>query len=291
MQGHLLKSLQIPIYPWLAGAYPILHLYSVNFGLVVDREVPIALLWVLAATTICYIAIYAAIRNGHLTAMITTTISLCFSLSGHVYKLIAERESPLVWSLTVVILAAIAVSELLKIRNVRLLEQFTLPLNLITSSMILMQAITLFAQFSDTFANPLQSVKVEGAIAAQETVAKIHDSSTVPDIYFIVPDGYPSDAWLQSAMHFDNSAFTEALQARGFVIAPHAQSNYGRSLPSLAALLNMRHFNSNPSVFSETGLSAIGNFGQRSGSFSKAAGLYLCSIHDRLFVSQPNCGH
>ena len=82
MQGHLLKSLQIPIYPWLAGAYPILHLYSVNFGLVVDREVPIALLWVLAATTICYIAIYAAIRNGHLTAMITTTISLCFSLSG-----------------------------------------------------------------------------------------------------------------------------------------------------------------------------------------------------------------
>ena len=158
MQGHLLKSLQIPIYPWLAGAYPILHLYSVNFGLVVDREVPIALLWVLAATTICYIAIYAAIRNGHLTAMITTTISLCFSLSGHVYKLIAERESPLVWSLTVVILAAIAVSELLKIRNVRLLEQFTLPLNLITSSMILMQAITLFAHYSDTFANPLQSV-------------------------------------------------------------------------------------------------------------------------------------
>jgi len=223
----------------------------VNYGLVFDREVPIALFWMLAATVICYIVLYAAIRNLHVTAMITTAISLCFSLSGHVYRLIAERESPLVWSLMVLILAAIAVTELLKIRNVKLLEQFTLPLNLIASSMILMQAITLFAQYSATFANPLQSARVEGAIAAQETASKINDSSTVPDIYFIVPDGYPSDAWLRSAMHFDNTTFTEALQARGFVIAPHAQSNYGISLPSLAALLNMRHFNSNPSVFSE----------------------------------------
>lgn len=251
MQAFLLKSLRIPFYPWLAGAYPILHLYSVNFGLVIDREVPIAMFWVLAATTFCYIAIYAAIRNSHLTAMITTAISLCFSLSGHVYRLIAERESLLVWTLMVLILAATAVFELLKMRNLKLLEQFTLPLNVIASSMILMQAITLFAQYSDTFATPLPSPLVEGAIADQETAAKIHDSSTMPDIYYIVPDGYPSDSWLKNAMNFDNGAFTEALLARGFVVSPHAQSNYGFTLPALAAILNMRHFNSNPSELSD----------------------------------------
>ena len=246
-----LKSLRIPFYPWLAGAYPILHLYSVNYGRVIDREVPIAMLWVLAATTFCYIAAYTATRYVHISALITMAISLCFSLSGHLYRLLAERESLLVWTLMVLILAAIAVFELLKIRNVKLLQQSTLPLNLIASAMILMQAVTLFAQYSDTFANPLPSALAERTIAGQETAAKIHDSSTMPDIYFIVPDGYPSDAWLKSEMNFDNGAFTEALQARGFVISPHAQSNYGGTLASLASVLNMRHFNSNPSEYSD----------------------------------------
>ena len=251
VQTFLLKSLRMPCYPWLAGAYPILHLYSVNYGRVIDREVPIAMLWVLAATTFCYIAAYTATRYVHISALITMAISLCFSLSGHVYRLVAERESLVVWTLMVLIVAVFVVAELLKMRDVEFREQFTLVLNLIASAMILMQAITLFAQYSDTYANPLQSIKDEGTTAAQETAAKIHDSSTMPDIYFIIPDGYPSDAWLKSEMNFDNGAFTEALLARGFVVAPHAQSNYGTSLPSLAALLNMRHFNSNPSEFSE----------------------------------------
>jgi len=251
VQGHLLKSLQIPFYPWLAGAYPILHLYTVNYGLVIDREVPITMFWVLAATTICYIVIYAAIRNIHVTAMITTAISLCILLSGHVHSLIAERESLLVWTLLVLILAAIIVGELLKTRNDKRFEQLTLPLNLIASAMILMQVITLLELTSNTFADRLQGSNDAGALAAKETTAKIRDSSTTPDIYFIVPDGYPGDSWLQSTMNFDNSAFTEALRSRGFVVTPHAQSNYGGTTASLAAVLNMRHFNANPSEFSD----------------------------------------
>ncbi|MCY4061857.1 MAG: hypothetical protein OXG53_05790 [Chloroflexi bacterium] len=247
----MLKTLHIPFYPWLAGAFPIIHLYTVNYGLVFDREVPIALFWMLAATTICYIVLYAAIRNLHVTAMITTAISLCFSLSGHLYSLIAERESLLVWTASASILAAIIVSELLKTRKDTRLEQLALPLNLIAAAMILMQVITLVELNSNAFADRLQRSNDDGAIAAKETTTKSHDSGARPDIYFIVPDGYPSDTWLQSAMNFDNSAFTEALQARGFVIAPHAQSNYGSTLPSLASVLNMRHFNANPSAFSD----------------------------------------
>ncbi len=51
-------------------------------------------------------------------------------------------------------------------------------------------------------------------------------------------------------MNYDNSEFTEALQDRGFVVAAHAQSNYGSSLLSLASVLNMRYFEDNPSNFS-----------------------------------------
>ena len=251
MQGPLLKTLKFPFYPWLAGAYPLFHLYTVNYGLVIDSEVPIALLWVLAATTICYIVIYLAINNFHVTAMITTAISLCVSLSGHLHSLIAERESLLVWTTSILILAAIIVSELLKARKDKRVEQLAPPLNFIASAMILIQVITLVELNSNSFAAELQPSNGAGAIAAELSTEKIHDSSTMPDIYFIVPDGYPSDAWLQSKMNFDNSAFTEALRSRGFVVAPHAQSNYGGTSASLAAVLNMRHYNSNPSAFSD----------------------------------------
>ncbi|MCY4061163.1 MAG: hypothetical protein OXG53_02215 [Chloroflexi bacterium] len=247
----MLNSLHIPFYPWLAGAYPILHLYTVNYGLVIDREVPITMFWVLAATTICYIVMYAAIRNIHVTAMITTAISLCILLSGHVHSLIAERESLLVWTLLVMILAATIVGELLKAGKDKRFEQLARPLNLIAAAMILIQAITLLELTSNTSADQLQQSEDEGAHAAKETTAKIHDSGATPDIYFIVPDGYPSDTWLQSTMNFDNSAFTEALRARGFVVAPQAQSNYGGTTASLATVLNMRHYNSNPSEFSD----------------------------------------
>ena len=246
-----MKILRIPFYPWLAGAYPILHLYAVNYGLVIDREVPITLFWMLAATTICCIAIYAATHSRHLTALITTAISLCFSLSGHFHRLIAERESLLVWTILLFIVIAMATTELARRRSDKSVEQFTLPLNLIALAMNLMQAIALFEQYSETASNQLPGTKNEGAIAPKETAPKIYDSSTMPDVYYIVPDGYPSDQWLQSAMDFDNSAFTEALKARGFVIAPHAQSNYGSTLASLASVLNMRHFNSNPSQLSD----------------------------------------
>ena len=87
--------------------------------------------------------------------------------------------------------------------------------------------------------------------AARSTDEKENDSPARPDIYYIVPDGYPSDAWLLSAMNYDNSEFTKSLRDRGFHVADHAQSNYAASLVSLASVLNMRYFEDNPSNFSD----------------------------------------
>ena len=240
------KVLRFPFYPWVVGAYPVLYLYSVNFGLVIDREVAICLFWVLAAITIGYLAAYVVKRNYHMPALIATVVSISFSISGHLHSLISERVPILVWTLTVSIVVAIAVAKMLRIRKHNSAAQLALPLNLISLTMILIQFATLFTLFSDINNNPVPDSMLNGMSPQQESSPKVNDSSTRPDVYFIVPDAYPSDAWLQSAMDYDNSAFTEALKARGFVIASQAQSNYASTLPSLASILNMRHFNANP---------------------------------------------
>lgn len=55
---------------------------------------------------------------------------------------------------------------------------------------------------------------------AQEraTISNAMDSESRPDIYYIIPDAYPSDIWRRETMSYDNDRFTQALKDRGFVI-------------------------------------------------------------------------
>jgi hypothetical protein len=61
----------------------------------------------------------------------------------------------------------------------------------------------------------------------------------LPDIYFIVLDGYAREDVLKSIYHYDNAPFLDALAARGFFVAGQSRSNYMITHFSLAATLAM----------------------------------------------------
>lgn len=65
-----------------------------------------------------------------------------------------------------------------------------------------------------------------------------------PDIYYIILDGYGRADMLQSIHGYDNSLFIAELQKRGFIVAKRSQSNYPRTLLSLASSLNMQYLDS-----------------------------------------------
>lgn len=238
--------LRLPVYPWLLGAFPILHLYAANFGAVIDIEVPICIFWVMTAITVAYISINALLRNRHETAAIVSIIVIGFSLSGHLHTLLFESEFLVVWSLAVLLCIALAIAALHKLRPQLGLGQAAIPLNLISTALLVLQAATLAGHYAESYNQQLARSFGNDALAARQSSAKVHDSAERPDVYYIIPDGYASNAWNQSEINFDNSSFTEALSARGFNVVLHAQSNYGTTLPSLASTLNMRYFASNP---------------------------------------------
>jgi hypothetical protein len=60
----------------------------------------------------------------------------------------------------------------------------------------------------------------------------------LPDIIYIVPDRYGSEAAL-AQFDYDNRPFLAALEAQGFHVAPDARSNYPKTFQSLASSLNM----------------------------------------------------
>ncbi len=69
------------------------------------------------------------------------------------------------------------------------------------------------------------------------------DSAELPDIYYIIPDGYARADMLQAVYGFDNSQFITGLQQRGFYVAEASHSNYAMTFLSLASSLNLRYIN------------------------------------------------
>lgn len=66
-------------------------------------------------------------------------------------------------------------------------------------------------------------------------------SGELPDIYYIILDGYAGEKTLQEAYFFDNSPFLRALEKKGFYVAPESKANYLITFLSLTSSLNMAY--------------------------------------------------
>lgn len=249
MFNKLSRILQQPIYLWLVGIFPILHLYSENLGLVKDHEVLYVCAMILAATTLGFIVTNQVFRWRYKTAFILSICSLVFSFSGHVYVLTFMPRSLFLWSLFLMIALGILLFRLWKIDLRDFYWRVTPTFNLISLALLLIPCTKIISSHVTQSISLQSALAFEPVNASTRATPKVHDSSTHPDIYYIIPDGYPSDSWLLEAMNYDNSAFTKALRDRGFIVVDHAQSNYALTLLSLASTVNMQHYGRNRSSF------------------------------------------
>ena len=251
MRQTLARVWRFPFYLWLLGVYPILHLYSENLGLVKDDEVIYALAFALIATTIAFFAINLFIKQRHKSAALLGICSLAFSLSGHLHQVFFRADSLLSWTATVLLLTAMALAHAHKYAAASSYRGATALCNPIISALVILSGVAILSWWSGGTSITAPTSWDGMAFAEREISPKLLDSPDLPDIYYIIPDGYPSDGWLREAMNYDNSAFTEALESRGFIVAPHAQSNYGVTLLSLSSTTNMRYFAENDSDLSD----------------------------------------
>ncbi len=244
MRKSLSRILQQPFYLWMLGIYPILHMYSLNLGLVIDHEVVTSIMVMLAATAIAFALTNVLVRSRHKTAAILSVASTCFSLSGHIYTEVFLPKSLFVWTLMVAIAALLITAVIYKMGSGMLLFHVTPVANLVILALLASPTLAIFSNLSSasSFVQPVSTIYDINPFDKP----KVKDSSIRPDIYYIIPDAYPSDAWLQKAMNYDNSEFTRALKERGFIVADRPQSNYGNTLHSLASILNMRYYDNNP---------------------------------------------
>ena len=257
MRRSLKGLLAYPFYVWLLGLHPILYLYSQNLGLVIDHEVVIVLGWMLGAVTLAFVCTNVLLKDRFRAASLVGFAIVFFALSGHIYGLLLaptavhlEIEIAL-WTQFVMAAAVGVLFITYRMLSTDLLRRVTKIINLIMIVMLIAPSSAIATHLAADTTLVFESMEDQPSAVSQQTDAQIHDSPSHPDIYYIVPDGYPSNRWLQEAMNYDNAEFTRALESRGFVVVDHAQSNYGATLHSLAATLNAQYYDSNDSAMKD----------------------------------------
>lgn len=65
--------------------------------------------------------------------------------------------------------------------------------------------------------------------------------SNLPDIYYIILDGYGGSEFLSEIYNFDNTQFISMLEQKGFYVVDNSLSNYYRTVLSLNSTLNIQY--------------------------------------------------
>jgi len=202
----------------------------------------------LAVVSLTYLLLGIFIKDGKLRGVTLTFFVAMFFSYGGFFKLVKgftvggfligrEKFVLIGWFL---ILAA-GVFLIIKLnKKFNYLENLNRILNVASITMILIIFFNVFTH----------SIKKSDTLN-DEIFSFIHskagelDKSKLPNVYYIILDGYGSSRILKELYGFDNHDFETFLTKEGFYIASKSRCNYSTTMLSLASSLNMIHLPNN----------------------------------------------
>jgi len=229
----------LPLHPLLFAAYPVLFLFAANIREQLSVDPMLAPLVAGVAGTLAVLLILRLVFRDWLRAGLATSVMVGLFFSyGHVRTASFEiveggiRQRYLLAGWALMLVAGMVVAW--RIRP-RALSSVTTVLNVIAAVLVVMNTV------------PIVAFQINGLtprVAAQgEPIATVDESSVSrkPDIYYLIFDRYARADTLRDVYGFDNTAFLEELERRGFYVASESNANYYRTVLSLASSLDMSY--------------------------------------------------
>jgi hypothetical protein len=264
--------IQIPLYIFLFALFPVTILYISNadqttFDIVWPALVFVPLLFGL----MCLIIKKASGRCYTKAGLLTAPLMFIFFSFGHIYgaaygPLVRDDKTLNIPFFGPLPLAGFAIGLIIMTLMFWLyakLARKVISLDLITSKKIhtLLNAMSVFLMLMQpvTYFFSRPNVELFEQYAAQifpspeiESLNVKAGDDSLPDIYFIVPDGYARNDFLKSNYKFDNKEFTESLISEGFQVAEKSFASFYWTYLSLGAALNMYPVNEYSTVLGES---------------------------------------
>ncbi len=107
-------------------------------------------------------------------------------------------------------------------------------MNLVGLVLVLMPSLSLLRSYTQSLNNDTQRANRIPSVRL-----RVSPNQELPDIYYIILDGYARSDFMTEEIGFDNAEFVRFLEDGGFYVAGKSRTNHNHTAMSLAASLNM----------------------------------------------------
>ena len=245
----------IIIHPFLFAAFPVLFLFARNLHLFHVSVIVAPLVILLLLALVMWVILAFALKSGQKAGLVTSLFLLLLMSYENLFEAIKDfvtsvdtlvglfirldiTSARLHGALLALFIAIFCLCTWYLIRTRRELHSLTLVANIVGASLVLMTLIDIavYQVRVESFWRGTEAVQRTDVAAAQPAA-----SETLPNIYYVILDGYARADVLQDLYQHDNTDFIEYLSGKGFYVASESTSNYSKTFLSLASSLNMTY--------------------------------------------------
>ena len=258
------KKVAFIIHPILFSIFPVIFIFSENIHLLPVTEIFLPLVTIVGITVLVLFLSKNKIEYRNKVALIISLIIVLFFTYGYFYGIIndAQLENSEISRHRYLLMPYFGlgiVGITFFIKSNRLFNNATTITNGIAISIIVIISMNIATDVSNGnfFGSPElgndEKFLGVGAQGPLEEFVIDHDSNQdlrtesekiqniKPDIYYIIPDEYPSNYALKQFFGFDNIEFLTFLETNDFHVVNNSFSNYPSTIQSLTSSLNMEY--------------------------------------------------
>lgn len=240
-----MKKHHLILHPFLLAVYPALSLLAFNIDEITPQKALRPLVVSLLSSIVLVLVIRLITRDWHRAGLLGSLFIVPFFSYGHIYQLskgvtvagfMLGRHRYLV-SLWVLLLGAGIWWIKYRLRDPYRITNY---LNIVAAIALALPTYNILVFLARPAANfrPDQIPQAQGSQAVHYATG-----DQLPDIYYIILDGYARADVLLEVFGYDNSEFLDFLTEKGFYIAQNSRSNYAQTRLSLASSMNIDYIN------------------------------------------------
>jgi hypothetical protein len=244
--SHPKKSAHV-IHPFLFAVFPTLFAYSHNLGEISAREMVTPVIISAVGVLVFWLLMSLVMKDkGKAGAVVSFGLILFFSY-GHLYGAVEELE----WNIWGEIIGVhqylipacslfFVLGFYLSLRSRGDFHKLTRFLNAVALSLFLVALVDISWH---RLKEPTAWADNNNRGIFDSDMVTQSESGELPDIYYILLDGYARADVLKEMYGFDNSEFIDYLSRKGFYVAEKSRSNYSQTVLSVASSLNFEYLN------------------------------------------------
>ncbi len=227
----------VVFYPLLFAAFPVLFLYAHNIEHLVTGQLWLPLGVSVAFALVLWAILTLILRSLAKGALAAAILMLLFFSYGRIYEALDNRDVfvPGHGHLLPAVLVAFGYCVYFISRAKRDFRMATRLLNIVAVVMLAMNLLPI-ASYQVGVARHTSDA---AGMTQEQDAANPVDLSTLPDIYYIIPDEMARCDTMLEYYDYDNSEFVDFLTERGFFVAHESETDHKWTQQSFASSLNM----------------------------------------------------